>query len=185
MSEKHSVLGGKVHVYKRAGSPVWQSSVYMAGKNHRVSTKENSLSKAKEFAEDWFFSLRDRERSGELTNEKTFKHAAERFRAEYVVLTDGQRNEDWVKDHFRRIDKHLMPFFEKMRLSTITSGAVQDYRVHRLAPAEDKRVPSRSTLHHEMVTLRLVMKQHCDTAGYLTYPTCHNRIAVQARWWTD
>ena len=52
MGEKHSILGGKVHVYKRPGSPVWQCSSYMAGKNRRLSTKEESLSKAKEVAED-------------------------------------------------------------------------------------------------------------------------------------
>lgn len=158
MTEKHSILGGKVHVYKRNESPIWQCSVYLAGKNHRVSTKEDSLAKAKDFAEDWFFTLRDKNRRGELLTERTFRHAAERFKLEYEVLTEGERNAVWVKDHYRRIDKHLVPFFGKMGLSTITSGTVQDYRIHRLKNEEGKKVPSRSTLHHEMVTLRLVMK---------------------------
>ncbi|KPA22585.1 hypothetical protein shim_08720 [Shimia sp. SK013] len=38
MAEKHSILGGKDRVYKRTGSHVWQSSVYLGGKNHRVSS---------------------------------------------------------------------------------------------------------------------------------------------------
>jgi len=54
VSEKHSILGDKVHVYLRTCSPVWQCSSYIDGKNRRVSTKEKSLSKAKAFAEDWF-----------------------------------------------------------------------------------------------------------------------------------
>ena len=164
MAEKHSILGGKVHVYKRTGSPVWQCSVYLGGKNHRVSSKQDSLAKAKDFAEDWFFSLRDEDRRGELLSEKTFRHAAERFKLEYEALTDGERNAIWVRDHYRRIDKHLVPFFGKMGLSTITSGTVQDYRIDRLKPEEKKRIPSRSTLHHEMVTMRMVMKtavRHC------------------------
>ena len=41
MAEKHSILGGKVHVYKRSGSPVWQCSVYIGGKNHRVTCSNN------------------------------------------------------------------------------------------------------------------------------------------------
>ena len=49
MTEKHTILGGKVHVYKRENSPVWQCSSYLAGKNRRMSTKEKSLSKAKDF----------------------------------------------------------------------------------------------------------------------------------------
>ncbi len=58
MAEKHTILGGKVHVYMRPGSPVWQCATFLDGKNRRVSTKEKSLSKAKDFAEDWFFGLR-------------------------------------------------------------------------------------------------------------------------------
>lgn len=159
MAEKHSILGDKVHVYKRPGSPVWQCSVYLGGKNHRVSTKERSLASAKEFAEDWFFSLRERQRDGELLNEKTFRDAADRFKREYEVLTEGERNSVWVKDHYRRIDLHLIPFFGKLGLSTITSGTVQEYKISRLKPDDEtKRIPSRSTLHHEMVTLRMVMK---------------------------
>jgi len=159
VAEKHSILGGKVHVYKRPSSPIWQCSVYLGGKNHRVSTKEDSLAAAKEFAEDWFFGLRDKQRHEELLDEKTFKNAADRFKREYQVLTEGERNSVWAKDHYRRIDLHLVPFFGKMGLSTITSGTVQEYKISRLKPEDEKqRIPSRSTLHHEMVTLRMVMK---------------------------
>jgi hypothetical protein len=47
MPEQHTILGGKVHVYKRPNSSLWQCSSYFAGKNRRTSTKEESLSKAK------------------------------------------------------------------------------------------------------------------------------------------
>jgi hypothetical protein len=36
---KHSLMGGKLHVYRRENSGQWQCSTYLAGKNHRVSTK--------------------------------------------------------------------------------------------------------------------------------------------------
>lgn len=39
----HDLLGGKLHVYKRPGSRFWQSSAYLAGRNRRVSTKEEGL----------------------------------------------------------------------------------------------------------------------------------------------
>lgn len=158
MPEKHSILGGKVHVYQRVGSPIWQCSAYLNGKNHRVSTKEDSLARAKDFAEDWFFNLRDKKRRGELLTEKTFKIAAERFKLEYEVLTDGERNPVWVKGHYHRVDAYLMPFLGQMGLSTINAGTVQDYRIWRLAAEDGKHIPSRSTLHHEVVTLRLVLK---------------------------
>jgi hypothetical protein len=63
---------GKVHVYKRPNSSLWQCSSYFAGKNRRTSTKEENLSKAKEIAEDWHLQLRGKLRAGEIKSEKTF-----------------------------------------------------------------------------------------------------------------
>ena len=158
MVEKHTILGGKVHLYQRNESPKWHCSAFLAGKNHRKSTKETSLSKAKDVAEDWFFDLRDKEKRGEIIGERVFADAAERFMHEYEVLTEGERNPRWVKDHYRRIKMHLNPFFGKMGLSQITSGTVQDYRISRTQGEGGKKPPSRSTLHHEIVTLRQVLK---------------------------
>jgi len=46
MPEQQTILGGKVHVYKRPNSALWQCSSYFAGKNRRTSTtKEESLSR--------------------------------------------------------------------------------------------------------------------------------------------
>lgn len=39
-AETHSILGDKLHVYRRPGSGLWQCSVYLGGKNHRQSTGE-------------------------------------------------------------------------------------------------------------------------------------------------
>ncbi len=154
----HQILGDKVHVYKRENSRFWQCSTFLDGKNHRTSTKEESLSHAKEFAEDWYLELRGKHRAGELHNEKTFADAAKSFMHEYDVLTEGERNERWVKDHYRRCRLHLIPFFGKMGISQVTAGVVQEYRIERLKKSEGKKTPSRSTLHHETVTLRLVLK---------------------------
>ena len=66
---------------------------------------------------------------------------------------------------------HLRPFFGKLPLSEVNSATGQDYRVHRattppayflklMAKDENKKYspPSRSTLHDEFITLRLVLK---------------------------
>ncbi len=86
MGEKHTILGGKVYVCKRENSPVWQRSTYLDGKNWRVSTKEHSLSTAKEFAEDWFFKLRQQKSEGTLVTGKTFAVAAKRFPRRHFLL---------------------------------------------------------------------------------------------------
>jgi len=158
VAEKHTILGGKVHVYQRENSSVWQCSSYLEGRNRRVSTKEESLAKAKEFAEDWYLELRGKKARGELLSELTFAQAAERFTKEYELMTAGERNEIYVKGHRARLKNHLLPYFGKMGLSQVTSGAVQDYRIFRLQDDPNYKAPARSTMHQEIVTLRQVLK---------------------------
>lgn len=156
--KSHFVLGDKVRIYKRERSSIWQCSCRIEGKEWRVSSKTDSLSQAKEFAEDWYFELRGKSRIGELIKEKTFAEAAEQFLSEYNSITNGERNQRYVRDHKARLNNHLLPFFGEFGLSAVTAGKVQEYRSHRLIVAEDEKAPSRSTLHHEIVVLRQVMK---------------------------
>jgi len=158
MTEKHTILGGKVHVYKRENSSVWQCSTFLEGRNRRKSTKESSLAKAKDFAEDWYLELRAKKSRGELLSERTFSQAAERFVKEYEVITDGDRNEVYVRGHKARLRNHLIPYFGNMGLSQVTAGAVQDYRIFRLNDDPKYKAPARSTMHQEIVTLRQVLK---------------------------
>jgi hypothetical protein len=48
-------------------------------------------------AEDWYLELRGKSRTGEITSERNFKKAAEKFLAEYDVITEGQRNAKYVR----------------------------------------------------------------------------------------
>ncbi len=154
----HTILGGKVRLYMRPKSSYWQCSSFLDGKKRRASTKEESLAQAKDFAEDWYLELRGKKIRGELLSEKTFAQAADKFFGEYELMTEGERNKDYVRGHRARLDNHLLPFFGKMGLSQVTSGAVQDYRVFRLQGDQKFKPPSRSTMHHEIVTLRQVLK---------------------------
>jgi len=187
--ESHTLLDGKIQLYKRENSRFWQCSTYMDGRNHRTSTKEESLTIAKEFAREWYMTAyvdSKRRRHNSRTSgllakfghvessphaaapaapEKspknrgpTFRDAAEKFIAEYGVITQGQRNKDWTAQHEMRVKVHLMPFFGDKPVSEISAGLVQEYRMQRSTNGHKGRKPSRSTLHHETVTLRLVLK---------------------------
>jgi len=160
MPEQYSILGGKVHVYKRPNSSLWQCSSYFAGKNRRTSTKEDSLSKAKEVAEDWYLQLRGKLRSGEIKTEKTFRDASEQFLKEYDIITQGERSAVYVSGQRRRLENHLVPFFGPMGLSEITAGKIQEYRIHRHeeAVAAFGKRPAHNTMHQEMVALRQTLK---------------------------
>ncbi len=171
MTEKHKIMGGKVYVYRRERSANWQCSTFLEGRNWRVSTKEDSLSRAKEFAEDWYLGLRGKKVLGQLKHEKTFKQAADQYMKEYEVITQGQRSPVYVDNTKRRIKNYLIPYFGDKGLSEITAGFVQEYRLFRQTNSVSRYnskgaegnskpygPPSRSTLHQEIVTLRQVLK---------------------------
>lgn len=123
---KHSLMGGKLHVYRRENSGKWQCSAYLAGRNHRISTGTDSLAQAKDFAEDWYLELVGKARRGEIKVEKTFKETAAVFEREYEVITEGERSPAYVRGHKDRIRLHLNPFFGLKGLSQITPGLVQE-----------------------------------------------------------
>jgi integrase len=156
---RHELLGGLIHVYRRETGRHWYCSASVKGRQYRTTTREDDLALAKQFAENWYLSLRGKSQAGLLNkNEKTFKQAAEQFLKEYEVITEGHRSPRWVKGYADRLRLHVLPFFGNMGLSTITPGKVQEYRVHRITTSPTGKPPARSTIHNEIVTIRQVLK---------------------------
>ncbi len=160
MSEHHTILGGKVHVYRRPNSSSWQCASYLAGKNRRTTTKEDSLSKAKEVAEDWYLQLRGKLRDGELKSGKLFREAGKLYLREFDIITQGERSPTYARGQHARTDSHLIPFFGNMVLPEITSGKVNEYRIRRLEESKAQRGKplAHNTMHQEIVTLRQIFK---------------------------
>ncbi|WP_429278410.1 site-specific integrase [Novosphingobium gossypii] len=168
--QRHEILGGKVQVYRRIDGGNWHCSASVGGRQHRATTRTDSVSLAKQVAEDWYLGLRGKLHAGILKTEKTFKEASAQFLREYEIITEGQRSKRWTEGHGIRLRVHLLPFFGDLGLSEITGGKVQEYRVHRMSsrgianphsksnrPVSDKP-PARKTLHNEIVTLRQVLR---------------------------
>ena len=139
MVAKHELMDGRLHVYKRENSRHWQASAFFDGKNHRVTTKEESLSHAKDFAEDWFLELKGKIRRGEVKGGKTFKLAADQWLREIEVLTEGERSPKYVDENRAKVRIYLLPFFGKKSLLEITPGLIQEYRIHRATASKDLR----------------------------------------------
>lgn len=157
-STRHTLLDGKVQVYRRPGSPHWQASCSVAGRQKRTTTREEGLARAKDVALDWYLGLMGKYRAGELKEGMKFKEAAARFEDEFEVITQGQRSPLYVAHHKRRIANHLNPFFGEKVVTDITPGMVQDYRISRMKNGRNGKPPSRSTLHQEIVCLRQILK---------------------------
>ncbi len=162
-AETHKTMGGKVNIYRRGKCNNWHCSTFLNGRNWRVSTHENSLGCAKDFAEDWYLGLRGRVHAGLLPKEtrrqaKKFKEAAAKFLEEAPILTRGQRGPTWLKQYELKLRGIILPFLGEKPLSEITSGLIQEYRIWRAQNCKTGRTPARSTLHKESVCIRLVLK---------------------------
>ena len=177
MTTRHELLGGMVQVYQRPNSPYWQCAASVGGRQFRASTKQEGLSQAKDFAEDWFITLKGKDRfGGGIPKGKTFRQAADQFLREYEVITQGERSPLYVAQKGEKLRVHLLPFFGDKVVSEITPGLVQEYRVHRATSRKRKMEdgtevvmrPARSTIHHEIVTLRQVLKT-ANRHGWLDY----------------
>jgi hypothetical protein len=129
----HSILGGKVHLYRRGDADSWHCSTYFMGKNRRKSTKTDSLSHAEEVAEDWYLELRGKSRAGLLDGPTgpTFNQTADIFEEEYEVSTNGERSSRWVAEHKAHLKNHLRPFLGKKGVMEITADTAQEYRIQR------------------------------------------------------
>ncbi len=136
---RHYILDKAVQVYRRVGSPHWQCSASFGGKQLRATTKEESLAQAKDVARDWYLSKLGKYRGGELKTGPTFNKAADQFVKEYGVITQGERNPNYVESHSMLLRVHLRPFFGDTPLSEITPGMVQDYRIHRMTSRKDPK----------------------------------------------
>jgi integrase len=159
-------MGGHVHLYKRTDdAKYWQCAAFVNNKNHRVSTKMEGISQARDFAEEWYLELKGKLHRGELPgkrskDEKIFRVAANAFYKEFEVLTAGERSEIYVGAHRTRLDNHILPFMGDKSLAEITPGLIQQYRMHRheKAMARWGKPPARNTIHQEVVVIRQVMK---------------------------
>lgn len=179
--DKHTIMDGKVHLYRRPGSARWQCSVFLGGVNHRASTGQTKLTEAIDFARTWYVERYSEERlrehglvapgparkprKGNGAGERgtpSFRKVAEIFVAEYEAMMLGERNPIYVGQKSRQLKLHLNPFFGDYAITRVNAGLIQDYRLHRLTSRLGHdglpRRPSRSTMHSEMVTLRQVLK---------------------------
>jgi integrase len=168
MSTRHSILGGKVQLFQRPRSPYWQSTATVGGVQHMKSTGQESLNLAKDVAEDWYLNLKGVERwGGGLARTKKrqdgtlFRDAASAFLEEFETLTGGERSPKYVGVLRSKIDKYLVPFFDEKYVDEIDDDMVVAYRIER-AKAKDKdgnpKPPARTTIHHEIIALRHVLK---------------------------
>jgi hypothetical protein len=151
---KHTLMGGKLHVYRRENSGRWQCSTYLAGRNHRVSTKTDSLALAERFAHDWYLTLQGKNRAGELRTEKSFKEAAA-FERQHELITEDQPGAGSVHSHEAPPRLPLDPLLVNTGASERARGLARKYRTHRRQNASTGANGSLATPFSEKLNIAL------------------------------
>jgi integrase len=173
----HEMFDGRLQLYKRPESRVWQCAARVGERRFRQSTKEEGLDRAKDVAEEWYLDLRGKLRGGEIIkDEKKFKDAADLYLREMRVLAVSLRSPKYVELLELRLKRHLLPFFGDKPLSAINRGLVQAYRVKRAEETIDRtktddtpgKPPARSTMTQEVVHIRQVLKT-AEGMGWIPY----------------
>jgi hypothetical protein len=118
VAEQYTILGGKVHVYKRPNSGSAGNAPAISPERIAApSTKEDSLSKAKEVAEDWYLQLRGKLRSGEIKTRETFREASDQYLREYDIITQGERSKTYASGDSTRVSWPPGPVLRHLGLS--------------------------------------------------------------------
>lgn len=169
--ERHRILGDKVILHRRVEGGNWHCYAFLKGQEWRKTTKQKNLAKATDFAIDWYAQLCARLHGDEHPG-KMLIQAARAFLTEYEASMED--DQDSVQVHKDRLHQYLLPYFDTTSLSEITTGAVQQYRAHRLTEPEHDaqsagapvgrsgakgwKPPGRKTVENEIATLRLVLE---------------------------
>lgn len=173
----HSMFDGRLQVYRRGNSRYWQCAARVNGERFRQSTKEETLDRAKDFAEEWYLDLRGKTRRGEIVQkERTFAEAAEKYLAAARVLARDVRSPKYIEFMELRMRRHILPFFGERALSSINRAVVTDYHVKRAEETialtakngQPGKPPARSTMSQEIVHVRQVLK-HAEDLGWISY----------------
>jgi hypothetical protein len=79
VTEIQKYRDGKLHVYKRSDSRFWLCRFYADGKYKTSSTKEQTLTKAKNFAMEWYDEIRFNHQHGVPIHDRTFDFVAKEY----------------------------------------------------------------------------------------------------------
>jgi integrase len=177
----HTMFDGRLQIYKRGR--VWWCAARVGGQRFRDSTKQELLERAKDVAEEWYLGLRGKLREGRIVpKEKTFRDAANEYLREAKVLTANTRSPRYISITEMRMNAHVLPYFGDTPLPAVNKGLVQRYRVKRAEETIERtterdkdgnitkegKAPARSTMLHEIVIIRQVLK-HAEGLGWIPF----------------
>lgn len=162
----HTILDGKVHVFKRTGSPFWWVGLHFKGKYIRTSTKQRDEKAADVVAQQWYFQKQTEIASGEIGSAKhAFGKLAEEALSNYkkILVDRGVRSQKTYDGIEGILNSRVKDYFKKMPVQSIDNTAWHKYKEDMIAKYPQIK---RGTLHQYKNAIRVVLN-YAYKLGYL------------------
>lgn len=164
-------------LHKRKSSKYWQCGFHHNGKYHRTSTRELTRSDAELVAEEWYFNLQAKIRTGKtpnkikrniLTVNKASIHAMNELRMNIENGENTQKYMDGVVDY---LNTHILPYFGDMACEDVSSADWKQFTndLTNKKISENKTL-ARSTLHQARNALNKCLKFALDVEAIQQIP---------------
>lgn len=155
---KASILDGRCHVFRRAGSSFYWCGFHFKGKYVRTSTKEVNLEAAKSVASKWYLQKQGEISTGALANPKhTFKKVSESALKHYESLVvRGIRSPITLEGIKSILRSRVIPFYSNYQVSEIDNTLWHRFKTHIL---ENYPSTTRGTLHQYKNAVRVVLNE--------------------------
>jgi len=153
-----TVLEGKVHVFKRGGSPFWWVGFHYKGKYIRKTSKQTDEGAAKAFAHDWYFKKQTEIASGDIAGPKYQFDAVQKLAIKhYKSLVARRLRSQKTLDGIESIlESRVTPYFKKFSVSSIDNTTWQRFKDKMV---EDHPKITRGTLHQYKNAVRTVLNE--------------------------
>lgn len=138
------ILDGKVTVFKRPSSKLWQCRFKLSnGHWHTTTTGTDDLAEARRQAVAIYETTKIKLNAGLAVSSKTFKQLALEELANMTRALNSSVGKTTYIDYTQAINKYLIPFFGKYEIDKITAEIIGDFEAWRTA--EMGKVPKAST----------------------------------------
>jgi hypothetical protein len=156
--ESFTVLAGKVHVFKRDGSPYWWAGFHHQGKYIRTSTKQVDSGGAEAIASKWYFQKQSEISAGQIISTKHLFGKVAVLAIEYYrgLVTRNIRSVKTLEGIEGILKSRVTPYFEKTPVTQIDNTAWQRFKDQMLS---DNPLLKRGTLHQYKNALRVVLNE--------------------------
>jgi len=168
-NESYTILDGKVHIFKRDGSPFWWAGIHHKGKYLRTSTKKKDKGGAEAIAQQWFFNIHSKILSGEISSPKhNFETVSKSALTHYQSLVDRKiRSETTLEGIKGVLNSRVLPFFKNYSVQDIDNTLWHKFKENIF---EQFPQITRGSLHQYKNALRVVLNESYRLGHLKTLP---------------